>query len=320
MDMLQIPGKIEFLTSLAGPILTATRRQDTKHALFSGCIDWHSAVHGHWALLRIANAAGIAEAAARAAAESLCRDELEAERSFIASRPYFEMPYGRAWFLLLELEYRAFAARTGSFPPDRLQPMAADIAASLLAYHSDRPPYAETMEYVNDAWPLLRLHEWCRRSGETSTAGRIEKAVERRFLGEPQRIGFGDDSRRPEFFSRFGNLAALVARAAPDRLGEFLEAHPVADNHLAPLDPLLPAAHHLGMNWSRAWALRILASAAPEETDKQRFEAAFLAHAEVAIKHHAKHASEYLSYGHWVPQFAVLALTEGDTTLTGISV
>lgn len=46
MSMLQVPGKVEFLSSLADPILDATRREDTKHALFRGCMDWcRQAVH-----------------------------------------------------------------------------------------------------------------------------------------------------------------------------------------------------------------------------------------------------------------------------------
>lgn len=34
-------------------IAAAIGRRDTDHAIFHGCYDWHSAVHG-WALLRIA--------------------------------------------------------------------------------------------------------------------------------------------------------------------------------------------------------------------------------------------------------------------------
>ena len=28
-----------------------TSQKDTEHVIFHGCWDWHSSVHGHWALL-----------------------------------------------------------------------------------------------------------------------------------------------------------------------------------------------------------------------------------------------------------------------------
>ena len=46
------------LNTMADSISAAVERTDTDHPVFHGCIDWHSAVHGHWALLRIARATG----------------------------------------------------------------------------------------------------------------------------------------------------------------------------------------------------------------------------------------------------------------------
>ncbi|MHC4778371.1 MAG: DUF2891 family protein [Planctomycetota bacterium] len=297
------------LLRLGVSIREAVERRDTKHPLFKGCIDWHSSVHGHWALLRIANVTGRGEDLAEAALKSLFDEGLAAERSDLASRPHFEMPYGRAWFLRLTLEFEARLREDGDH--DRLRPMADEISASLVDYHTHRPAYVETMEYVNDAWSLCQLHAYGRATGNEPAVAQSDRQVKRRFLGEGPAVDFSQDGERPEFFSRFGNWVHLVARTQDsETLESFLERHPIRDEHLTPIQNLLDPAHHLGMNWSRAWALKALSSAAPLPGDRIRFLEAYERHVEVGLEHHEEHKDRYGAYGHWVPQFAVYALTE----------
>ena len=42
--------KAAMAKALAGAVREALARADTDHIAFHGCIDWHSAVHGTWAL------------------------------------------------------------------------------------------------------------------------------------------------------------------------------------------------------------------------------------------------------------------------------
>src|SRR5438094_10086842 len=51
-------ARIDHLNALAVPVRTCVARQDTGHPAFHGCIDWHSAVHGTWALLAVARLTG----------------------------------------------------------------------------------------------------------------------------------------------------------------------------------------------------------------------------------------------------------------------
>ena len=73
--------------------------------IFTGNYDWHSSVHAHWALLSMARNNRDAELQARILAR-LSPDNLAAEHQFLAEDSEFELPYGRAWLLLLlsELE------------------------------------------------------------------------------------------------------------------------------------------------------------------------------------------------------------------------
>jgi hypothetical protein len=75
--------------------------------IFGGNVDWHSAVHGHWALLsmaRVTDDAGLEAALLK----RLTIANLRAEVKYLEKHPSFERPYGRSWFLLLlsELQRR----------------------------------------------------------------------------------------------------------------------------------------------------------------------------------------------------------------------
>ena len=78
---------------------------------FYGCFDWHSSVHGHWLLVRLARlfpqAHFVAEAR-RAVAQSLTRANIAQEVIYRngAGRNDFERPYGLAWLLQLAAELR----------------------------------------------------------------------------------------------------------------------------------------------------------------------------------------------------------------------
>ena len=76
---------------------------------FYGCLDWHSSVHGHWLLARLARQypqSEYAQPARKALAQSLTREHLLAESVYVSAkgRRSFERPYGIAWLLQLVTE------------------------------------------------------------------------------------------------------------------------------------------------------------------------------------------------------------------------
>ena len=76
---------------------------------FYGCLDWHSSVHGHWLLARLARQypqSEYAQPAREALAQSLTRENLLAETAYVSAkgRRSFERPYGIAWLLQLVTE------------------------------------------------------------------------------------------------------------------------------------------------------------------------------------------------------------------------
>jgi len=82
---------------------------------FFGCYDWHSSVHGHWLLARVARLrpeTPLAAEARQALARSLTADKLAAETRYLEGkgRVSFERPYGLAWLLQLAAELREWGA------------------------------------------------------------------------------------------------------------------------------------------------------------------------------------------------------------------
>src|SRR5579862_5886660 len=78
---------------------------------FYGCYDWHSAVHGHWLLARVARLFPkdpIARESRTALGKSITNSNITAEVQYLQAegRSAFERPYGLAWLLALGAELR----------------------------------------------------------------------------------------------------------------------------------------------------------------------------------------------------------------------
>lgn len=300
-------------------IASHAARRDTDFAAFHGCVDWHSAVHAHWALFRLARLK-IRPGLARAADVRLTPRAVEEERRLLQENPGFELPYGRAWFLRLALEREAWARETGAAEPDLLTPMADEAAASLLAHFEEFSPSPFIGEYASPTWALAQLRAYLASRADARKLARADALIEKALAAGA--AGFDSDFARPEFFSLHANWAYLAATARPEAVPGLLARRPDEDSALEPVTRHVPyphapaknpelSAHSLGLNWSRAWGLKALSRAAPEAA-RARYAAAYERHVEQALKEKKRWAADYLRYGHWVPQFAVYALTDGE--------
>src|SRR5229473_6145915 len=94
---------------------------------FYGCYDWHSSVHGHWLLARLARTfpdATFTAQARRVLKESLTAENIAQEAAYLRAegRSSFERPYGLAWLLQLGAEMREWN-----------DPLAREMSANLRA-------------------------------------------------------------------------------------------------------------------------------------------------------------------------------------------
>jgi hypothetical protein len=281
----------QMLRGFADQIRGAVVRRDTEHAIFHGCVDWHSAVHGHWALLTAARLAGD-EGLRGFVLERLAG--IEAERKFVAADPAFEMPYGRAWFLRLATE----AERGGEL---RLRPMAEEITGLLVEYMKARPFDPSIGSYQSRSWALINLRAWGAHAGAGDLVAFVDECVRATPLAacDPEA-----DVRAGSFMATATNWAWLISLALPQSDARRAIATLLPDpDALRPLETI--GTNHLhALNFSRASGLWRIFRA----TGDERWRMPYARHVRIAYERRDWWAGEYRKVGHWVSQFGVLAL------------
>ncbi len=289
---------------------------------FYGCYDWHSAVHAHWLLTRIARRfpnSRVAAPALGALGRNLTESNIAGEMLYLTGpgRVSFERPYGLAWLLALAMELREWddpGARTWRAALAPLEREAADrIRKWLPVLHYP----IRAGEHSQTAFALGLIYDWAREAGDKSLL-KLIRTRSTHYYGsdrdcplhyEPSGQDFlspclaeADLMRRlmsSEDFARY--LGALLPRISLDGGDSWLPAAIVTDRS----DPKL--AHLDGLNLSRAWMLEGIASALPP-TDPRRggLRAAADAHREASLP---AVTDTHYEGGHWLGSFATYLVT-----------
>ncbi|MBT9293151.1 DUF2891 domain-containing protein [Prosthecodimorpha staleyi] len=286
------------LPALAPPIADCIARHDTEHPVFHGCIDWHSAVHGHWALIALSAATGDPAFAAPALARLADRGRMAEEAAFLAAHPDFEMPYGRAWFLRLVAEHVRLTGR------DDLMAIGDAVAASLAAYLDTVPPDPLATSYRSQSWALINLIEYATFRRDARLSARVRRLVRQGFTDErtiARACRGGVD--RGSFMAVCPNLLWLVA-LTEDRasLIQLIRDDRLLAGFAAPAGKAA-TVHERGLRFSRAWGLWAVWRASGEPAAAR----AYAEHVAAALAARDWQGS-YQAVGHWVAQFGVLAL------------
>ncbi|MCG8441890.1 MAG: DUF2891 family protein [Caulobacterales bacterium] len=281
--------------ALTEPIAACVRREDTRHPVFHGCVDWHSATHATWALIAFGLMTGD-ERHRALVEETLDPDALAAELADVSAAPAFEMPYGRAWFLRLAADY----ARAGG--DDRLDALTEVVRDSLVARYEAQAPRPAAPEYASDAWALVNLIDFARKTGDVALEARVEELTRAHFMADGARCPLSAET--DGFIAVCVTWAWLVSKVAGEE--EFAAWFADWDPGLADLTPVerFPTAHDYGRNFSRAWAFHDLYRA----TGDERLLSAYTAHLEAGYRDPERWNGDYMRVAHWVAQFGMLAL------------
>jgi hypothetical protein len=289
---------------------------------FFGCFDWHSAVHGHWLLARLARrfpGTELASASRAALARSLTPEHIAGEVRYLEAegRKEFERPYGLAWLLQL-------AAELSEWPDDDARRWAAALeplerlAAARLAEWVPKLSHPIRMgEHSQTAFAFGLALDWARaeRAGETESL--LRSRIRELYLADRD-CPLSYEPSGQDFLSPCLAEADLVRRvlgpaAFAAWLGAFLPALPLdgAGSWLAPAvvtDPTDGKLVHLdGLNLSRAWMMEGIASGLPEDDPRR---AGLLACAAVHGRSGlAAVRGEHYEGGHWLASFAVYLVT-----------
>jgi hypothetical protein len=314
----EYPNKLAH--TLAGPQDVASPQQLTP--AFYGCFDWHSAVHGHWLLARLARrfpAAPFAVKARAALEQSLAPEAIAGEIRYLErdDRTGFERPYGLAWLLQLAAELRAWDDPDAQRWATTLAPLERLAAERLRVWVPKLDHPIRSGEHSQTGFALGLALDWARQTGDVAFASELE-AHTRRLHGSDRGCALHLEPSGHDFLSPCLGAADLVRRVLPPaELARWLDAAlpgiPTDGSH-----DWLPVAgatdrtdgklvHLDGLSLSRAWMLDGLEQGLPPDDPRRRsLEAAALRHAQAGLM--AVSDDDYAG-GHWLASFAVYLTT-----------
>jgi hypothetical protein len=290
---------------------------------FYGCFDWHSSVHGHWLLARLAKLhpeAAFAAEARLALGESFTEARIAGEVAYFKGegRTSTERPYGLAWLLCLADELHTWDDDQAELWRANLAPLE-ELAADRFRSWLPKLHYAiRTGEHSQTAFAFGLVLDWAETVGDEAMAELVAERSRAFYLADTS-CPLGYEPSGQDFLSPCIAEADLMRRVLPseefsDWLTGFLPGIPHdgsagwlpigvvtdrADGKLAHLD---------GLNISRAWMLEGIASGLPEgDPRRAALAAAAETHRNSGL---ASVTGEHYEGGHWLGSFATYLVTE----------
>lgn len=285
---------------------------------FYGCFDWHSSVHGHWMLIRLARTfpdAPFAADAKAAVKQSLTPENIAAEVEYLKGkgRASFERPYGLAWLMQLGQELREWNDPEARQMAANLKPLEDAARERLTDWLPKLSNPIRIGEHNQTAFSFGLLLDAARSTSDRQFEELLVKKS-REFYEHDTNCPLSYEPSGEDFLSPCLAEADLMRRIMSAQefshwLGSFLPQIPVNGraNWLQPavsLDPSDPKLAHLdGLNLSRAWMLEGIASALP--ANDRRLPTIRRAAAAHRTKGLAAVTGEHYEGGHWLGSFAV---------------
>ncbi|MFI5385217.1 MAG: DUF2891 domain-containing protein [Fimbriimonadales bacterium] len=284
------------------------------HPAFYGCLDWHSAVHGHWMLIRLLKLFDLpdSERIRYFVGQQLTAENLQAEQEYFKKHRSFERTYGWAWLLKLceELHKPQATSHKPQFEEwrENLRPLEEVIVQGYLDFLPRQTYPIRVGTHGNTAFGLAFALDYARAVGNSELADLVCETALRYYLDDPPApVAFepgGNDFFSPNLMEAdlmrrvlpHGDFADWFHRFLPD-LSPFQTPAVVSDRSDGQL------AHLDGLNLTRAWCLSGIAAALGDDTKLLK-----LAHM------HAKAGLDHVATGdymgeHWLASFAVYLLT-----------
>lgn len=295
------------------------------HPVFYGCFDWHSSVHGHWMLVRLAKSypdAPIIGEVRQLLDRQFTSPDLAAEAAYFEreSNRSFERMYGWAWTLRLSTELHTWDDPDARRWEANLRPLEQKIVSLTKEYLPKLTYPIRSGVHPDTAFALGQALDYARVVGDNQLEAMIVGFCHTRYLSDrdyPIRF----EPSGEDFFSAGWNEADLMRRVLPSQefsewltkfLPRLVAESPLAANALEPAvvsDVTDPKIVHLaGLNLSRAWAQNGVLAALPE-ADARR---SMLKH---SVTSHTRAGLDYVFSGHyegehWLATFAVYLLTQ----------
>jgi len=316
----EFPNKISRTTDTA----EAIGRPQKIFPTFYGCFDWHSAVHGHWLLVRLLRVsspnAQWREEAISKLNQNFSEKNLAGESANFArpARGSWERPYGLAWYLQLTTELREWDDPQAQKWLKILQPLETEIAISLKEWLPKLAYPIRLGTHNQSAFAFGLMLDWARVADDKQMEALI---IERSLAFHQNDVNCplayepsGEDFLSPCLMEADLMRRVLDTKKFSDWLDEFMPSIPTdgSNDWLAPgivIDASDGKLVHLdGVNSSRAWNLYNIARALPEgDPRRASLVAAAKVHADTGV---AAVSDEHYSGSHWLASFATYLMTD----------
>jgi len=281
------------------------------HPIFCGCYDWHSAVHSHWTLARLCaldllDPTTHGDARARLAS-AIVPERVAVEQAYFDARPSFEWPYGWAWLLSLTAELLASPADDLRAAGEALRPLADQLVDGVAGRLASMIAPVRTGTHGNSAFAMGLFWDAAPGLDRPELRDTVAEHGER-FFGGDVAYPWAYEPSAYDFLSPGLSAVGLVRRLREaDAFGTWLEGYGApGDDDLRVVESLDPTdgwlAHLVGLDLSRAWELRGLADARPDDPRAPSWRT--LAHRHRVAANEALFSGHYAG-DHWLGTFAL---------------
>lgn len=292
------------------------------HPAFFGNFDWHSAVHGHWMLVRLLRlypGVAVATDIRQTLNQQLTETNMRAEALYFEQKHNnsFERMYGWAWLLQLVRETHSWDDPDAKTWRENLKPLEAVIRERAMTYLPKLTFPIRVGTHTDTAFSLGMLLDYSRAVGDTELETLLTQKARQFYLNDRDYPAHYEPSGH-DFFSSGFNEADLMRRVL--KSGEFsrwldqflpqlttgtmgsmmepVKVPDVTDGHLV---------HLAGLDLSRAWTMQgILASLPVSDVRRKALSTAIADHAALGLSYVT---SGHYEGEHWLATFAVYHLT-----------
>lgn len=299
-------------------------RPSQAHPAFHGCLDWHSAVHGHWALVRLLKtfpSISVRDEMERVLDADLKPELIEKEVAYFKNPTgvIFERPYGYAWLLRLALELRTLQHPKAAAWLAAISPLEQEIVGRAKTYLEKFDVPTRAGFHPNTAFAITHFYDYARVAHDTEFLRVIQKSARKLYMND-RNCPLAYEPSGGDFLSPCLTEADLMRRilSHEEFLSWFKTFLPKLDDEAGrrflapaiPSDPNDPIVNHLvGLSLSKASQMQDLVPLLQDGDERKGL-------LERSIAYHIENANRYLFNGtydaglHWLASFAIFYYTD----------
>lgn len=291
----------------------------TLHPAFYGCFDWHSAVHGHWSLVKLLKEfpdLDNADTIRQKLLAGMSKEHILAEVAYFnrETEKSYERTYGWAWLLKLAEELHTWNDPMARQLETNLQPLTDRIVQKYIDFLPKLNYPVRVGEHPNTAFGLSFAYDYAKTVGNEPLRSLIEQRA-RDFYSNDIHCPLSWEPGGTDFLSPCLEEAAIMKRVLPMEdfvkwMDQFL---PQLKDKAFDLEPGIVSdrtdgklVHLDGVNFSRAWDLNEIAKGLPEYQHLKNIANKHINYSLPAI------VDDHYEGGHWLGTFAIYALSTVD--------